>query len=453
VVRSLAQELPARGWSVTVLSGSRRDIEGAGDARTFYRGLDPHVVDFTDALAAPDPMQPGPGSPPMHPSYEDREGAPDRVFASLNDADYERQVQAWTHALEAAGGDAVDVLHLHHLTPLNEAAVRAAPGVPVVGHLHGTELIMLERIAEGPPPAWDHAERWAERMRGWAADCAQLVVASAGGADRAARVLGIERGRFGVVPSGLDPAAWRRRPVDRPAHWRRHLVERPRGWRPGHDAGSVRYREADLTAFEDGPVLLYVGRFTAVKRLPLLIEAYARAQERFERRAPLVLIGGHAGEWEGEHPFDTIARTGASDVFLAGWHDREELAEFFSAADAIVLPSAAEQFGQVLIEGMACELPALAVRALGAAEIVDSGRTGWLVEPEDEGGLADALVEIVNHGDERRRRGRRARDAVCARFTAGAAADQLIQVLVAASRAPRGITRRAPRAAPAPTTG
>ena len=41
------------------------------------------------------------------------------------------------------------MLHLHHLTPLNAAAALAAPGVPVVGHLHGTELMMLEAIERG----------------------------------------------------------------------------------------------------------------------------------------------------------------------------------------------------------------------------------------------------------------------------------------------------------------
>ena len=49
-------------------------------------------------------------------------------------------------------------------------------------------------------------------------------------------------------------------------------------------------------------MLLYVGRFTEVKRIPLLIEAYERARPGFARRAPLVLVGGFPGEWEGEHP-------------------------------------------------------------------------------------------------------------------------------------------------------
>ena len=42
-----------------------------------------------------------PGSAPMHPSFEDRPGAPDRVFATLDDAEYERQVAAWSRELDA----------------------------------------------------------------------------------------------------------------------------------------------------------------------------------------------------------------------------------------------------------------------------------------------------------------------------------------------------------------
>ena len=148
-------------------------------------------------------------------------------------------------------------------------------------------------------------------------------------------------------------------------------------------------------------MLLYVGRFTEVKRLPLLIEAYARARPGFARRAPLVIVGGFPGEWEGEHPLDAIGATGAQDVFLAGWHAHDELPAFLAASDVVVLPSVREQFGQVLVEGMACGLPAIAVDAWGPADIVEHGETGWLVEPDDLAALADALVDAVNCPAER----------------------------------------------------
>jgi len=418
VLRSLARELPAYGWEVTLVSGSRHDGE-LGDAARFYAGFDVREVDYTAALRAPDPLDPPAGAAPMHPSYEDRPHAPDRVFASLSDAEYARQVDAWAHALTAAGAASADVLHLSHLTPVNAAAARVAPHVPVVGHLHGTELLMLEQIAAGAPPTWTHAAAWADRMRAWAQAASRLILLSETQVDRAVAALGIDPARCRVMPNGYDPRTFApaARPVDRQALWRRRLVAEPRGWRPGHAAGSVAYAEADLAAFAGGPTLLYVGRFTEVKRVALMIAAYARARPRLATRAPLVIVGGHAGEWEGEHPFDTIARLGVPDVFLAGWHDHDELPDLLHASDALVLASVREQFGQVLVEAMACAVPPIAVDRFGPSRIVEDGRTGWLVEPDDEAALATAMVEAVNDGPERRRRGRAALEAARARYS------------------------------------
>jgi glycosyltransferase involved in cell wall biosynthesis len=75
-----------------------------------------------------------------------------------------------------------------------------------------------------------------------------------------------------------------------------------------------------------------------------------------------------------------------------------------------------EQFGQVLVEGMACGLPAIAVDNHGPAEIVHDGETGWLVEPDDLGGLAGALRAAALDPVERRRRGDNARVSVSARY-------------------------------------
>jgi glycosyltransferase involved in cell wall biosynthesis len=429
VARNLAAALGAAGWEVTILSGSVTRPGEPGDAREFYAGLDVRPQDFTRALEAPDPMR---ADPPMHPSFEDRPGAPDRVFASLDDDEYERQVVAWCRALQSVDAASADVLHLHHLTPLNEAAARVAPGVPIVGHLHGTELLMLEAI-EADPDRWPHAAAWAARMREWAAACERVILLSETQEARAEELLGIDERRCVLVPNGFDPQAFRPRHVDHRALWRRHLVDEPRGWGP---AESVGYTDADLDAFEDAegetPVLLYVGRFTEVKRVPLLIEAYTGARPGFARRAPLVLVGGFPGEWEGEHPLDTIRRTGAEDVFLAGWHGHDELPSFLAASDVVVLPSVREQFGQVLVEGMACGLPAIAVDAWGPGDVVTHGETGWLVPPDDALALGNALVHAVNCPAERRRRGERAVADARERYSWPALAEEVAAIYDAA---------------------
>jgi glycosyltransferase involved in cell wall biosynthesis len=400
VARNLARALPQAGWEVTILTGS---AAGHGDATRFYAGLDVRPVDMTHALDAPDPLQ---ADPPLHPSFEDRPNAPDRIFAALDEAAFEHQVTSWCRALQSVGAAHADVLHLHHLTPINEAAARVAPDVPVVGHLHGTELSMLDEIADAPD-RWPYAREWVDRLRRWAADCERIVLLTESQAERAERLLHVDPDRFVLVPNGFDPEVFAPRHVDHRAHWRRHLVEAPQGWGP--DQETVAYTDDDLAAFGDGnPVLLYVGRFTAVKRIPLLIRAYARARPGLRTPAPLVILGGFPGEWEGEHPLTTIQATQAEDVFLAGWHGHDELPSFLAASDVVVLPSVREQFGQVIVEGMACGLPPIAADAFGPAEIIVHGETGWLVEPDDEVSLANALVEAVNRPEERRRRGENA---------------------------------------------
>ena len=435
VARALAMELSPYGWDVTLVSGSRTDLDEFGDAASFYAGLDVRPVSFDEALSSPDPFDPPRGAAPMQPSYEDRQGAPDRIFTALDDRAYERQVTAWTEALADAGAAMANALHLHHLTPIHEAATRAAPLVPVIGHLHGTELLMLEAVASGPPPSWAHAEAWAERMRGWAQRCERLIVASPSQVARATRLLDVEANRLVVLPNGFDPGTFIPREVDRAGLWREALVDSPRGWRAGADSGSVRYRLEDLSPLVDGVVVLSVSRFTAVKRLPLLIEAFARARERARTPAGLVIVGGHPGEWEGEHPADTIRRLAVPGVFLTGWYDHDEVPAFLSGADVFALASVREQFGLVLVEAMACGLPPVAVNRFGPAEIVTDGETGWLVEPDDLDDLAAAIREAIDDPAERVRRGAQASAVAVERYSWPAVAGALADVLDRAASA------------------
>ena len=76
--------------------------------------------------------------------------------------------------------------------------------------------------------------------------------------------------------------------------WQRWLVDHPRGWSEGGDAGSIRYRAdqirerfVDAASGAARPALLFVGRFLAFKRVPLLVRAYARARPRLASPARL----------------------------------------------------------------------------------------------------------------------------------------------------------------------
>ena len=404
VARSLSLALPETGWEVRLAAGSLGGPEASTNAASFFSGIDVAPVDYSPALRVGDPLA---APVPFQPSYEEKPASPDRVFASVDDAAYERLVAAWAHALARAGAAESQLLHLHHLTPANEAARRAFPTVPILGQLHGTELAFLRALANGPPLRWQHARAWQERLLRWAHGCKRLIVPP-GAESEVAALLGLEPCRLVGLPSGVELERFCPQPLrgaPRQAFWRQWLVDDPQGWDEQGGPGSVKYREQELAAITSGTLILYLGRFTSVKRLPLLIRAHARAQAQLERPAPLVLVGGHPGEWEGEHPLSTVRRLGARHVFLAGWRPHEQLPQALNAADVLVLPSVAEAFGLALVEAMACGLPVIACDAHGPAEIVRSGESGWLIPPDDEEALAAALLEVANNAAERRRRG------------------------------------------------
>ena len=408
LVRYLAPEVVAAGWSVSLVAGSLGRRGEDGYAPEFFAPIPVTPVDYTPAIeawgAGGDPFS---VPVPLHPSFEDREGAPDRVFASVDDEDFERQVAAWCTALDDGGLDEATVAHLHHLTPINEALHRMRPDLPLVVSLHGTELGMLEAIERGADDrgavAWPYASAWAARLRTWAARADRLVVDSPTERTRALAVLDVPAERVVIEPPGVDHVRFRHQPhtvAERMQLLRTWLVTDPRGWDESGVVGSVRYTPVELSAFADPdqPVLIFVGRFTHPKRLPLLLRAYARARRELGVRAPLLVWGGFPGEWEGEHPVSVVRDEGIDGVFFTGWRGHEELPTGLACADVFVSPSVGEAFGQVFIEAMACGLPVVAAASGGPLSFVNDvvgEPNGWLVRPDDETTLATALADAT----------------------------------------------------------
>ena len=150
VVRYLSPALHRSGWSVSLAVGSLGPAGSETDAATFFAGLEVEALDFSDAAAAfargEDPFA---ASAPMQPSYEDRVGVPDRrCYASVDPDLLPHLSTAWEPVLLAAGADRAAVMHLHHLTPQLDAVRRRWPEAPLVVHLHGTELKLIDAVAE-----------------------------------------------------------------------------------------------------------------------------------------------------------------------------------------------------------------------------------------------------------------------------------------------------------------
>jgi D-inositol-3-phosphate glycosyltransferase len=446
VVRYLSAALEREDWHVSLLCGSLGVPGDRTHAATFFEGMDLHAVDYNAAFEAyrsgRDPLV---EPVPFHPSFEAQPDVPDRVFAAVSPEIGDHIASFWERAMADAWREEPTVIHLHHVTLQHEAARRLWPDRPLVTHLHGTDLGMIDRIdrlteEQRAQPEWRFADHWAERLRAAAHGSDELIVISPHQRDEAHRLLGIDRDRIEWIPNGVDVERFERRSLtveQRLDRWRRWLVEDPHGWDESGKPGSIRYTEADLERFVDHgsreplPVLLFVGRFLALKRVPLLVRAYAQARERFTVPAPLVIWGGFPEEVEGEHPYAVARAEGADGVFFVGWRGHDELPGGLACSDVFVAPSLNEPFGQVYLEAMSCGLPVIATRSGGPLSFVntDQGRpNGWFAEPDDVDSLADVLVTAVNDAGARREHGANAYEQIRADYSWDHLAERFVSV-------------------------
>ena len=447
VVGYLSRALERRGWDVTLVCGSLGGSGALGNAATFFGGgLDVVPGEYDDAVArwerGEDPMD----APfPFQPSYEARPGVPDRGFPWVSPAQGARMAAAWARVIAASGGmSRARLLHLHHLTPLHAAVAAALPGVPVVTHLHGTELRMLDAIARANPEISEapHAQWWASHLRRAARRAVATITISPYDRGEAVRLLGLDPATVSCIPNGVDVERFaNQRPSlqERRSHWLGWLVRDPHGWDEATGTpGSVGYTEGevldaffDATSGEARPVLMFVGRFLAFKRVPLLVRAYARARARMSVPAPLVVCGGVPGEWEGEHPHTVARAERVGGVFFTGWRGHDHLPLGLSCADCFVAPSANEPFGLVYLEAMACQLPVIGTQSGGPPSFInlEHGQPdGWLVPPDDETALTDAIVTAINTPTQRTQRGTNASRHARQRYSWHRAADRLVSL-------------------------
>ncbi len=77
---------------------------------------------------------------------------------------------------------------------------------------------------------------------------------------------------------------------------------------------------------------------------------------------------------------------------------RSDIPQLMAACDLVAHTSTApEPFGRVIVEAMLCGRPVVAAAAGGAKEIVEHGKTGWLVPPGNAAKLADIITTACDH--------------------------------------------------------
>ncbi|WP_241987931.1 glycosyltransferase family 4 protein [Dokdonella fugitiva] len=225
------------------------------------------------------------------------------------------------------------------------------------------------------------------------------VIANSRATARLATAIGVDPARIEVVHPG----------VDLPAH-------------ASHPASVAGFR--DRHGLGRGPLLLSVGRLSTRKGLREFVEGVLPAIVAKIPDVVFLVVGDAPAQalHARAQSADSIRR--AANARGIGGHvrfhgvvvDRAELALVYEAADVHVfpvreIPGDPEGFGMVAIEAAAHGLPTVAYATGGVVESVADGRSGRLVPPGDEAGMADAVVEILDR--------REAMRASCRSFAAG----------------------------------
>jgi D-inositol-3-phosphate glycosyltransferase len=267
-----------------------------------------------------------------------------------------------------------DLLHAHYWLS-GQVAARAAErwGVPLVQSMHTLGKVKNLALATG-----DCAEP-ATRIRGEgevvaAAD--RLVANTAEEARQLIELYGADPWRVETVSPGVDLSVFS----------------------PPSSASAVRRR---LGLAADAVVLVFAGRIQPLKGPDVVLRTAAsllRLSPWLADRLVVVIVGGPSGSEVGAPGRLAGLAEGlgiADHVRLEPPCPQQELADWYRAADIVLVPSHSESFGLVALEAQACGTPVVAAAVGGLRTAVRDGYSGVLVDGYDPAAWARVLGRLI----------------------------------------------------------
>jgi glycosyltransferase involved in cell wall biosynthesis len=155
---------------------------------------------------------------------------------------------------------------------------------------------------------------------------------------------------------------------------------------------------------------LYVGRLVEAKGVFDLLETYAKLSEEIRAEVSLVFVGDGSDRTKLMERASAIA---LGTILFPGFAHREELAEFYALADALIFPTHSDPWGLVVNEAMSCGLPVVATSVAGCTEdLVRDSWNGFVIPPRDPSSLAGAMVRLAGDSALRVEMGARSREKI-----------------------------------------
>ncbi|HLB64479.1 MAG TPA: glycosyltransferase [Anaerolineales bacterium] len=302
-----------------------------------------------------------------------------------------------------------DVIHAHYwLSGLAGLELRRRWGPPLIQMFH-TLGEMKNRVArsadEHSPPERLEAERRLLR------EADRVVASTQAELAQFQWLYKVDTSRVVVIPPGVDPGRFYPIHPDEAKEF------------VGIPAGSQ--------------LLLFVGRIEPLKGIDTLLEAVSILERKgwMARRSLCLAVIGGDPEVNPEKMTEEMKRLqelreklGLDQlVTFLGRRDQDTLPYYYSAAEAVVVPSHYESFGLVALEAMACGTPVVASETGGLVFLVRDGETGFHVPVGDATALAEKVGLLIRDGDLRARLGRQA-VAYAQRFAWPLIADQIVEL-------------------------
>ncbi|PYR94844.1 MAG: glycosyltransferase family 4 protein [Acidobacteria bacterium] len=286
----------------------------------------------------------------------------------------------WFKAMRVAQKRRATIIHAHWVVPGGLMGAAAAPGLPLVVSLHGSDVFVAERVGLARVAARAVFGR------------AGFVTACSADLARRAVALGAPEDRLEVVPYGVDTARFKPDPSSRATH------------------------RAELGLREDAPLLFTAGRLVRKKGFEYLIDAVSR----LPANTTLAIAG--TGDLEAELEARAREAHVADRVRFLGNVTQDAVGSWFAAADIAVIPSVRDDSGNVdglpntVLEALATGTPVIATSAGGIGAVIMDGATGLLVRERDPEGLAFAADALLRDRPRATTLGRAAREMVDAKF-------------------------------------
>jgi glycosyltransferase involved in cell wall biosynthesis len=287
----------------------------------------------------------------------------------------------WRMARMVAKRHRASIMHGHWVVPGGAMAATATRSLPLVVSVHGSDIYVAEKLFPARLVA-GAVFRAADAITACSQDLAKRAVA-----------LGADAARVEVVPYGVDVSRFR----------------------PDRGSRDTLRQQLRLSA---GDVLVFAaGRLVRKKGFEYLVDALTYLPPNIM----LALAGG--GDLNDELVARSASAGVADRVRLLGNRSQDEVAEWLSAADIIVVPSVRDDAGNVdglpnvVLEALASGSPLVTTPAGGIGAVVESGKTALIVPERDPERLSHAIGQLAANPALRAALGEAARRLVKERFS------------------------------------